>query len=93
MVPLLEALQDEQVIVCESPCTLHMPGIKGIIFPPGNENGKCIGEIQQQAQKALAAVVTITFDRADYLRRHIDSLLAVHGSSSHYGSVLFPQMT
>ena len=26
----------------------------------------------------LAAVVTVTFNRAEYLRRHVDSLLAVH---------------
>ena len=27
----------------------------------------------------IAAVVTVTFARADYLRQHLDSLLAVHG--------------
>lgn len=26
----------------------------------------------------LAAVVTVTFNRAEYLRRHVDSLLVVH---------------
>jgi hypothetical protein len=28
---------------------------------------------------AVAAVVTVTYNRADYLRQHLDSLLAVHG--------------
>ena len=56
------------------------PGQKGVAFPSGNESGACVADAQKQAKEAIAAVVSITFDRADYLRRHVDSLLAVHGS-------------
>lgn len=30
--------------------------------------------------EVIAAVVTVVFDRADYLRRHADSLLSIHNS-------------
>ena len=53
-------------------------GLSGVSFPSGNEDGKCVAAKQDQAAHAIAAVVSITFDRADYLRRHTDSLLAVH---------------
>lgn len=53
-------------------------GQQGSLFPSGNENGECVGGIQESAAYSVAAVVSITFNRADYLRRHVDSLLAVH---------------
>ena len=49
------------------------------IFPSGNEDGECVAGQQPGARQAVAAVVTVTFDRADYLKRHLDSLMAVHG--------------
>ena len=57
----------------------------GMVFPPGHEDGECVGSIQKAAETAVAAVVTVTFDRADYLKRHLDSLLAVHGHSPDNG--------
>ena len=40
---------------------------EGCLAPPASVAG------------VVAAVVTVTFSRADYLRQHLDSLLAVHG--------------
>ena len=65
--------------------TVKAPG--ELFFPPGNEDGECVGGEQEGAADAVAAVVTVTFDRADYLKRHLDSLMAVHGKSpeNRYG--------
>jgi hypothetical protein len=54
--------------------------LAGWIFPSGNEDGSCVGGAQQNARGAVAAVVSITFNRVAYLKRHLDSLLAVHGA-------------
>jgi hypothetical protein len=40
---------------------------EGCLLPPASLAG------------VIAAVVTVTYSRADYLRQHLDSLLAVHG--------------
>ena len=49
------------------------------IFPSGNEDGECVAGQQPETRQAVAAVVTVTYDRADYLKRHLHSLMAVHG--------------
>lgn len=42
---------------------------------------QCVGPAADTAG-VVAAVVTVTFDRADYLRQHLDSVLAVHGRNA-----------
>jgi len=56
--------------------------VAGVVFPSGNEGGACVGGAQPNSGGAVAAVVSITFNRVAYLKRHLDSLLAVHGSDS-----------
>jgi len=55
-------------------------GVAGTVFPSGNEDGECVGGPHRDAASAVAAVVSITFNRVAYLQRHLDSLLAIHGS-------------
>ena len=47
-------------------------------YPPGVAGGPCVGG-PVDTVGALAAVVTVTFNRAEYLERHVASLLDVHG--------------
>ena len=47
------------------------------IFPPGNEDSQCVGPGPHSTQ-VVSAVVTVAFDRPDYLQRHIKSLISVH---------------
>ena len=49
-------------------------------FPPGNEDMPCVGG-PANVEGVVAAVVTIAFNRAAYLTRHLESLLEVHGRS------------
>ena len=55
-----------------------MRNAEGVVFHSGNEEGECVGGKQEGADWAIAAVVSVTFNRADYLQRHLDSLLGVH---------------
>lgn len=48
--------------------------------PAGNEDEACVGR-GADTQGVVAAVVTLTFDRPDYLQRMLDGMLSVHGSS------------
>ena len=47
----------------------------------GNENEACVGVPLSAAERAqaVAAVVTVTFDREEYLQRMLEGLLEVHG--------------
>ena len=49
------------------------------MYPSGNEGEPCVGG-SHDTSGVVAAVVTVVFDRPDYLKRHAESLLAVHGS-------------
>ena len=49
-----------------------------MLFPSGVEDGACVGQ-QQNLDGIVAAVVTVTFNRPEYLARHLESLLSVHG--------------
>ena len=51
--------------------------MKGAIYPTGNENRGCVAE-RVEAPGHVAAVAMITFNRPTYLRKALDSLLAVH---------------
>ncbi|CAL8465720.1 g5256 [Coccomyxa elongata] len=48
-------------------------------YPSGHEDEECVGD-PVNSMGVVAAVVTVVFNRPDYLRRHAASLLAVHGS-------------
>ncbi len=48
-------------------------------YPSGHEDEECVGG-PVDGMGVVAAVVTVVFNRPDYLRRHAASLLAVHGS-------------
>ena len=54
-----------------------LPGRRKAEYPAGTAGGACVGG-PVDVGGVLAAVVTVTFNRADYLRRHVDSVLAVH---------------
>ncbi len=41
----------------------------------GNEEGECVGR-DAPTEGVIAAVVTVAFNRAEYLKRHIESALA-----------------
>lgn len=47
------------------------------VFPPGHEDGACVGTGPPRIG-AFAAVVMVTFDRAEYLARALESMLHVH---------------
>ncbi|KAL6771861.1 hypothetical protein ACKKBG_A28055 [Auxenochlorella protothecoides x Auxenochlorella symbiontica] len=47
------------------------------VFPPGHEDGACVGSGPPRIG-AFAAVVMVTFDRAEYLARALESMLHVH---------------
>lgn len=49
------------------------------IYPSGNEDEECVGG-PHSADGVVAAVVIVVFNRPDYLKRHIASLLSVHGA-------------
>lgn len=55
-----------------------MPADQVSVFPPGNEEGVCIGG-PARSKDAVAAVVTVTFDREEYLERMLSGMLEVHG--------------
>ena len=46
-------------------------------YPPGNEDMPCVGG-PASGPGVIAAVVTIAFNRAEYLLRHMASVLEVH---------------
>lgn len=52
-----------------------------LTFSAGNEAEGCVGQ-GAETNGVVAAVVTVTFDRADYLKRMLGSLLSVHGSNA-----------
>lgn len=49
------------------------------IYPSGHEDEECVGGAME-GPGVIAAVVSVVFNRPDYLRRHAASLLAVHGT-------------
>lgn len=49
------------------------------IYPSGNEAEACVGGAHN-VKGVVAAVVTVAFNRPDYLQRHVASVLSVHGS-------------
>lgn len=57
---------------------LGLSGRRKAEYPPGVAGGPCVGG-PVDTVGALAAVVTVTFNRAEYLERHVASLLDVHG--------------
>ena len=51
-----------------------------VLGPPPPPDAVC--DLEKRAkERHIAAVVVMTFDRADYLRKTLDSLLSVHGRS------------
>lgn len=50
-------------------------------YPSGHEDEECVGG-PLDSMGVVAAVVSVAFNRPDYLRRHAASLLAVHGSDT-----------
>lgn len=52
---------------------------KAHIYPSGHEDEECVGAALDTTG-VVAAVVSVVFNRPDYLKRHAASLLAVHGS-------------
>lgn len=54
-----------------------LPGRRKAVYPAGTAGGPCVGG-PVDVGGVTAAVVTVTFNRAEYLQRHVDSLLAVH---------------
>ncbi|CAL5224039.1 g6661 [Coccomyxa viridis] len=49
------------------------------VYPSGNEAEECVGGLHN-TDGTVAAVVTVAFNRPDYLERHVASLLNVHSS-------------
>ena len=49
------------------------------VYPAGNEAEECVAG-PHNTDGAVAAVVTVAFNRPDYLERHVASLLSVHSS-------------
>lgn len=47
-------------------------------FPAGSEDGECVSGAQR-ASGVVAAVVTLTYNRPNFLRRHLDSVVSTHG--------------
>lgn len=64
-----------------------LPGRRKAEYPAGTAGGPCVGPPVDVAG-ALAAVVTVTYNRADYLDRHMASLLDVHGRERRNRQVL-----
>ncbi len=64
-----------------------LPGRRKAEYPAGTVGGPCVGPPVDVAG-ALAAVVTVTYNRADYLDRHMASLLDVHGRERRNRQVL-----
>lgn len=56
---------------------------KAHIYPSGHEDEECVGGALDTTG-VIAAVVSVVFNRPDYLKRHAASLLAVHGSDLTY---------
>ncbi|GAB4813763.1 hypothetical protein N2152v2_000809 [Parachlorella kessleri] len=52
------------------------------VFPPGNEDEMCVGW-GANTRGVVAPVVTVTFDRDQYLDRMLQGLLAIHNTSEH----------
>ena len=50
-------------------------------YPSGNEDEECVGG-PVDSTGVIAAVVSVVFNRPDYLRRHAVSVRAVHGSDT-----------
>ena len=60
-----------------------------MVFPEGTEDGACVGG-PQDASGVVAAVVTVTFNRPEYLLRHLQSVLSVHGRHPDHKCVPHP---
>ncbi len=65
----------------QSTCALQLPwdAPERRVYPSGNEAEECAGG-PHNTNGTVAAVVTVAFNRPDYLERHIASLLSVHSS-------------
>ena len=61
--------------------TLNFCALCPPVCPAGNENGACVG-VGPPAAGAVAAVVVVAFNRAQYLERMLASLLSVHARNS-----------
>jgi hypothetical protein len=53
------------------------------IYESGHEDEECVGGAHDTTG-VIAAVVSVIFNRDDYLKRHAESLLSVHGSKDSY---------
>lgn len=58
-----------------------LDAMQTLVFPGANEAETCIGirSANEARDQVIAALVMVTFDRADYANRTLESLLTAHG--------------